>query len=278
MLPTFTVIGAMKAGTTSLYHYLNAHPEIVMSKTKEVNFFSSAEKYGMGIESYEAEFVGEGKACGEGSVNYSKYPLFPHVPERMHKVLPGAKLIYIVRDPIERLRSQYLHRWYDGLAEASMEHALAKREKNRLVLNEEEPCIQFSRYHMQIEQYLRYYPVEQILITTTEELKRDPRKTMQCVFDFVGVDSAFYSEDFTVVHNYTSGKGMRRFLSRLGLKNIVKRLVPPRLLNVHRRMTDEKTVKPSFSSELRESLVNYFRSDVEKLRSLTGQRFPDWCV
>ena len=109
MLPTFITIGAMKCGTHSLHQYLDLHPEIAMSQRKELNFFLTEAKFAQGLEWYSAQIAGNGTARGESSPNYSKCHMFPGVAERMHATLPDIKLIYLVRDPVERAVSHYVH-------------------------------------------------------------------------------------------------------------------------------------------------------------------------
>jgi hypothetical protein len=102
-LPTFIVIGAMKAGTTSLYHYLREHPQIFMPKAKELDFFAVETTWRRGIDWYAEQFAGAGGdeiARGEASTAYSKYPHYPNVPERIARAIPGCQLIYVVRLPL----------------------------------------------------------------------------------------------------------------------------------------------------------------------------------
>ena len=110
MLPNLIVIGAAKCGTTSLHAYLDEHPEIAMSREKELHFFVDRKNWGRGIEWYEAQFDASAPVRGESSPGYSAYPLYEGVAERMARVVPDAKLVYLVRDPVERVVSHYTHR------------------------------------------------------------------------------------------------------------------------------------------------------------------------
>jgi len=86
---------------------------------------------------------------GESSTSYSKYPVFDGVPKKMHSVIPDANLIYVVRDPIQRIISQYMHR---------VAHSEEQRTLEEILLNPENDYIYYSKYYMQIEKYLDYYP------------------------------------------------------------------------------------------------------------------------
>src|SRR5262245_46073038 len=110
-LPTFLVIGAMKGGTTALHTYLGSHPDVFMSDLKEPHFFSSGLGWDKGEEWYCSLFTeaGSATAVGESSTSYSKFPDVRHVPERAISLIPDLRVVYLVRDPIERIRSQYLH-------------------------------------------------------------------------------------------------------------------------------------------------------------------------
>lgn len=123
MLPNFIIIGAMKCGTTSLHFYLNQHPQIFMSQKKELNFFSRY--WDFGVDWYSSKFPNkENMICGEASPSYSKFQVWPNVPQRIHAIIPHAKIIYLVRNPIERIRSQYVHFYSSDKENRSLELAI----------------------------------------------------------------------------------------------------------------------------------------------------------
>ena len=180
-LPTFIVIGAMKAGTTSLFHYLRHHDDIFMSRIKELDFFVTEGNWSRGFEWYRRQFSGgDGfRARGEASTLYSKWPEYDGVPERIARALPGVSLVYVVRDPIVRMRSHYQHRVMTGAETAPPEVALIENPS----------YLACSQYAMQLGRYLEHFPREQVLIVTSEALRADRRPTVQRVYDFLGVDS-----------------------------------------------------------------------------------------
>ena len=115
-LPTFLIIGTMKGGTTSLYRYLRQHPEVFMPERKELNFFvdeyagppidpPEERNWSRGITWYEHQFADaeRERAVGEASANYSRHPTYPGVAERIAAVVPNVKLIYVMRNPIDRV-------------------------------------------------------------------------------------------------------------------------------------------------------------------------------
>lgn len=160
MLPNFVVIGTTKGGTTSLYEYLRTHPDIFLPATKEPRFFTVEDNWHRGVEWYKSNFdaaAGE-TAVGEVSPCYTLYPALSGVPERMARLIPNARLVYVVRQPIERMCSHYL------------EHVAHGRQRRPITeaLWEDQRYIYGSCYTLQIERFLEYFPREQLLVVTTE--------------------------------------------------------------------------------------------------------------
>ena len=109
-LPDFMVIGAMKAGTTGLAFYLGQHPDVFISSTMEANFFADPGNWHRGVGWYQRLFDSEKLHVGDGSVRNTMVPEYTGAPERIGRLLPDVRLVYLVRDPIERLRSMFIHR------------------------------------------------------------------------------------------------------------------------------------------------------------------------
>src|SRR3954454_1582153 len=142
MLPNLIVIGAAKAGTTSLHHYLDLHPQIAMSRWKELDFFSK-EFDRDGLRWYESQFA-DAPVRGESSPSYTRHPENPGAAARMASVVPDAKLIYIVRDPVDRYVS----------SSRSTRHALGKRSRALDGDLESEQAFHTSHYAVQLALYL----------------------------------------------------------------------------------------------------------------------------
>ena len=179
----------MKSGTTSLHHYLDEHPEICMSRVKETNYFISEKNYWRGLAWYKSLFHGVAKQYGETSPNYTKAEVFRHVPERMHATLPHAKLIYVLRDPIERIISHYAHRCAQGKENRPLIKALECTKRNSYFTS--------SCYFAQLQRFLEYYPLQQFLIFSAEDLRFNRRAALRRVFEFLGVDAEFDSPALT---------------------------------------------------------------------------------
>jgi hypothetical protein len=274
-LPNVVVIGGLKCGTTSLHHYLNAHPEIEMSRPKELNFFVEELNWGLGVNWYRSHFTGTAPVRGETSPHYTNRPFFEGVAERMAATLPEeARLIYMVRHPIDRVLSHYLHNLGGGYDERPLEEALA---------DERSSYVQRSRYAFQLEPYLEAFGTDRVLVITREELARERVETMRRVFAFVGVDPSFRSEDFEREWETGSGKtkGGFRLMDRAvrlpGLRALDRNFdrLPERLRWLVERIVHDpergEAPKPELPPALRERLAELFRPEVERLESIVGR-------
>ena len=264
MLPNLIIIGAAKCGTTSLHNYLNLHPQISMSQDKEPEFFIEEKNWSKGLDWYKSIFPSNAKIIGESSTSYSKYPVFKGIAERMHSIIPHAKLIYVVRDPIERIVSHYLERVCRGWESRDLDEILIELEEN--------PYVDYSKYYMQIEQYLKHYSRSSILMIDFDELKLNRKETLKKIFQFLGVDSSFNHKDFLIRHNISKGKRKPNRLSKF--------IEPvPVLSELRERMPwlfSSQINKPVLTESIRQDLADLMYEDVEKLRNFTGHDFAKW--
>lgn len=277
-LPNFLIIGAQKCGTTSMHHYLSKHPQIFMTKRKELHFFNKDKYWNLGVDWYRLQFESAFAIAGESTPCYTAYPYFPNVAERMAKVIPDAKFLYLVRDPIERIVSQYCH--YQSLrGEARpLEQAVFENDTNAGYLLR-------SRYYSQLERYLKYFDRDQILIISSNALNQSPKETVACVCKFLGVTDEFDSDAFSVRLNQS---GEKRQTTKLGreLHRAVRDLevrIPviqgsASMMAKIRVPWSKPVVVPTISDALRQRLVEELRPDITKFRELTGQSFSDWSV
>ena len=196
-LPDFLILGAQKAGTTALYAYLRWHPEITGPSFKEVSFFDR--HYAKGERWYRAHMpVRRRSLVGEASPSYLFHPL---APERVAGMLPGARLIALLRNPVDRAFSHYQHEVALGREPLSFEDAV-DREDERMQSELErmlrDPSyfslawwnytyIARGRYAEQLERWFAAFPREQLLVLFTEQLSADTAATYRRVLDFLGV-------------------------------------------------------------------------------------------
>lgn len=268
MLPDFVIIGAMKCGTSSLFRYLASHPDIVPSATKETDFFKTEKTFARGLGWYEGLFRGEGAHAVEASPNYTKRTFFPGVPERMHSVVPSARLIYILRDPVARAVSHYVHNLIDGRETRSFSEA---------ILDPAIGYIQTSRYHFQLQAFLERYPAEQVHLVQAEELDRDPVGVVHEVCRSLGVppdcDPAVLGQRFHETSEKRKPCSLERVI-RHGTRSEVIRTGAQRLL----RPLGTPVSKPVITAEDREVLRAHLAPDIEELCRFAGREFPGWSI
>lgn len=287
-LPSFLVIGAMKAGTTSLYHYLRHHPQVFMPRIKELDFFAGESNWRRGLGWYARQFAEAGPtaiAIGEASTAYTKYPHYQGVAERIAEHIPQALLVYVVRHPIERIRSHYQHRVAVGAETEPMECALIE---NPIYLD-------YSRYAMQIDRYLQHFPRERLLIVTSEGLRHDRLDTIRNVYTFLGVDPDWVPPTIDREFYRTEGRPVypsalwpvRRTIRRwFPAAKRAKELVDSFSLRVSEDRGGGSGGPPAFGSSaraeippgLRGLLEDRLRDDVRRLRTYLGPAFDGWGI
>ncbi len=186
-LPNLFVIGAAKAGTTSLHYYLDQHPEIQMSAVKEPNFFSGppgGNGYPLGrvetLADYESLFDDDFPLRGEASVGYSNFPRRQGVPGAIKVMVPEARFVYLVRDPVARVVSQYQYRVAMEGEQRPLAEALADLDDPYSVY------LCPGRYALQLELYLEEFDREQILVVDHADLLADRAAVLKSIFAFLG--------------------------------------------------------------------------------------------
>jgi hypothetical protein len=177
-LPDFIIIGAMKSATSSLHTQLAAQPGLFMSDPKEPNFFGDDEQYARGIGWYSSLFEGaaEGDLCGESSTHYTKLPRYSNTVPRMRALLPNVKLIYVMRHPVERLVSHYLHEWTQNVIACDINDALDRYPE----------LIDCSRYSYQLAPYFEAFGKASVLPVFVGALTRQPQEELGRVARFIG--------------------------------------------------------------------------------------------
>ncbi|MEL6605382.1 MAG: sulfotransferase [Cyanobacteria bacterium J06614_10] len=176
--PHFIIMGAMKCATTTLHEQLNAQPGVFMSEPKEPNFFSDDDQYQRGFDWYEGLFAAAapGDICGESSTHYTKLPTYPRAVERLRQYQPDVKLIYVMRHPVDRLISQYIHEWSQKTVSGSLSQALKRRPE----------LYQYSLYSMQLLPYLETFGPDNVLPVFFDRLKQHPQAELTRIGKFIG--------------------------------------------------------------------------------------------
>lgn len=295
-MPNFLIIGAAKSGTTALYHYIKQHPQIYMSPLKETEFFAFEGKEldfcGPGdmprhsitkLEDYQAQFhdVANETAIGEAS---PAYLYISSAADRIQQHIPNAKLIAILRDPVERAYSQFLMFIRDG-RETTFDFATALQSEETRALENWAwgwRYMDLGFYHLQLKRYFDKFDPNQLKVYLYEDLNKNPIGVLQDVFQFLEVDETFVP-DISVRHNISGMPKNKMLHSFLTQPNLIKTALRPLLTpSLRKKLTkdlrDKNSCKPTLSPEMRAQLVNIFREDILQLQDLIQQDLSNWLV
>jgi hypothetical protein len=275
VLPNFLVIGSAKSGTTSLAHYLRSHPQVYLADF-ELHYFVAERRWRLGPGWYQAQFKGarDEVAVGEKSPSYARHPHYQGVPGRIAALLPEVRLIYLVRDPLQRIRSEYLHRALNGREHRPLDEAVLASPA----------YLDTSRYALQIEQYLEHFDRTQLLVLTAEELRHTRAATLGRVQRFIGVTPSWQPPELQQEYNRTSQRPVRRPVVR-PLRRLLNASVrvgmPPRMVERLSYRSGSTTVDRTgvaFSDATRSRLEDELRDDVRRLRGYLGPQFDGWGI
>ncbi|HCI81292.1 MAG TPA: sulfotransferase [Ktedonobacter sp.] len=297
MMPNFFVVGAARAGTTSLNRYLNQHPDIYISPRKEVHFFA-AEHFpykGPGDEGMNrlvvhdeqqylqlfAGVTGE-KAIGETSPFYL---CLPGTVERMAHMIPDAKIIILLREPVDRLYSAFMHLVREGRETLSLEEGLGREAERKQ--QGFEPMWwykELSLYSSQVKHYMEVFGKEHVKIILYEEFSANPRQALREIFAFLGVSEDVVI-DTSVRYNAAGVAKSRKLYTLLtnfirrpnALQKRLKSLLPWRLRDVLATKAVSMLVKSvPMDTRLHEQLKPYFAEDVAQLEELLNRDLSCW--
>lgn len=273
MLSNFLIIGSQKAGTTSLYRILKQHPQIFMAEKKEINFFFKDEEYARGVDVYATHFAdcANQLACGEASPGYICHP---KAPARIHALLPNVKLILTVRDPIKRAISQY---WDNR---RHLNEPLTFAQALDAYLSDEyhpDKIGYFSRgvYMRYIENYLKYFPRENLLILPFEEMVADPSSFYKRIFTFLDIDTDFSTEDFDEAFNPTE-VWKNPFYQILIRKPHHQKKIPAKLRRLFYWGKKMPFSAPPIDEISRKRLEEFYRPWNDKLREFLRRDLAGW--
>ena len=280
--PNFLIIGAMKCATSSLQEQLMLQSGIFMTELKEPNFFSDDKQYEKGISWYTSLFTPKevDTLYGEASTHYTKLPTYPETITRIKKNIPESsklKFIYVMRHPIDRLISQYMHEWTQKTISANTDINEAIHKYPEL--------IDYSKYCMQLQPYLDSFGEDRVLPVFFERLVDNPEEELERICQFLNYPyPAHWHQDLAASN--VSSKRMRKsewrdfLVETPGLKTIRKRLVPHSFRERVKKLW-MMSERPQLSVESLEYLETIFDQDLRKLgcwldmKSLCCNNFKD---
>jgi Sulfotransferase family len=296
-MPNFFIVGAARSGTTSLDRYLSQHPEIYITPRKEAHFFAADHfpRTGPGDEGLNREVIRDkeqyaqlfagaagAKAIGESSVFYL---CFPGTAERIAQAIPDAKTIIILREPVARAYSAYMHLVRDGRETLGFVEGLSREEERKQ--KGFEPMWwyrELSLYYRQVKCYLDVFGTQRVKVLLYEEFFANPGLVLRDVFTFLGV-----KEDVSIntsVHYNLAGVPKSRKLYTL-LDNFIHEPSPLEkhirsLVPLHLRIAWASKVKGMLlspvplNSQIHAELKAYFAEEVGKLEDLLQRDLLCW--
>jgi sulfotransferase family protein len=291
-LPNLIVIGAQKCGTSSLHYYLDLHPEIEMSSPKELNFFTAEEgfdpepfavepadrellrpmaNWSRGLEWYQRHFNPQALVRGESSPAYAS-PWEQGVAERMAHVVPDARLIFMVRDPIDRAVSSYRHLRALGRERRPVADAL--RGSPGVYLGR-------SSYASLLRPFLDRFPRSRILVLRQEDLLSRRRETIRVAFEFLEVEEGFWSPRMERERNVSGRRSWRlSLLLRLRDSRLARASyrLPQEAKWLVERLNGSSTAKagPALDDETRRVLLDQLEPEIAGLEEITGWDLSEW--
>jgi hypothetical protein len=267
LLPTFFIIGAAKCGTTSLHEYLAGHPEVAMTTDKECMYFTGPDWEGK-LRGYRGLFFEDARVRGESSTGYTAWPWYPEVPDRIRATVPDARMIYLVRDPIERTISHYAQNVWDGVAVRTWEQLMDDLEDGWNV------PVWSSRYATQLERWRERFAAERILVLEAGDLRTRRAETLRRIFRFLEIDEDFVSPRWDDEHNAASSHLVPTALGR-ALGSAGRRWHERPVVG---RLVAREVAAPTLTPQQRERLIAVLKPEADRLREMTGLSFAGWEV
>ena len=295
-LPNFLIVGAAKAGTTSIHAYLQQHPQVFMCPVKETNFFAFEGEalnflggiskgylvnFATNISDYRAQFQGVNNEIAIGEACPS-YLYIPKAVERIKCYIPDVKIIVILRDPIERAYSHFLHHLRDRLVPYTDFDQALKLESQRIADNWwwDYHYTQVGLYYQQLTRYFDNFGRQQIKVTLYDDLQADSLAFIQDIWQFIGVEKNFFP-DMSAKHNATGIPRYRALDALIKESNLIKtiyQLLPAKFRQpITAKITKSNALwKPPLTPEIRQNLLDLYREDIVKLQDLIQQDLSHW--
>ncbi len=309
--PNFFLVGAAKAGSTSVAHYLGEHPQIYLSPIKEPNYFSRADinpnhfrellkkriamfdedkyfttseftslhaayltneqHYKMLFQKADGDLV-----TGEASVSYLWSPT---APQEIYNANPNAKIIMVLRNPIDRAFSHYLMDLRVNFTKLSFLDALKKDlESPYKTWNANSKYIELGLYSEQIKRYLAIFPNQNVKIIMFDTLKKNTKQEMINLFEFLNVDSGFapdynkkYNESYLYKNEFVNAVSRNAKLS-----HFLRSILNENIKNKIRHLITTKKAIPTITADERNYLGTFFKEDIAKIEILLQTNLSDW--
>jgi hypothetical protein len=298
-LPTFLIIGPPKCASTTLHYYLGQHPDVYVPAVKETNFFTH--DYYKGLNFYSKYFsdASSAQAIGEATPSYF---FLPFALDRIKKDLPNAKLIVLLRNPIDRAFSHWLMFKESGVEKKSFREAIDINIKQlsefnfegeegaklwddrRSTINDTEKWeriyLQPGLYAENIKQLYAKFDRTQIKIIFLEDLKNHFNETLESLFEFIGVDKHFHVTDKEQKNFYFNKKYFRLIQSVIGFNaaKSISSILPENIKSVFKQKQHAVKAVPKITVEDRMFLQDFYRPDIKELESILNRDMSGWMI
>jgi hypothetical protein len=293
----FIVIGAQKAGTSSLWQHLSSHPQLHLPRSKEAPFFSHDQPFGRGLEWYLEEFFGEAPSNAQWGTVTPHYMMgtedadVPEIARRIRAAVPEARLIAVLRDPVERALSHHRMARFRGLEQRAFDAAARDAlvpealERARRRPTETTSYIVQGEYARSLEAYLGVFPRDRLHVALTADLAEDPLATMRSIFAFLGVEADHHPPDLLRRHHRGGFTGRLDAKAEASLKAYLAQQVWPSMPRPRdqRRAFDfwfrqwnviPDDRLPALDPAVERLLRAHFARDAVRLERLTGATVP----
>ena len=269
------IIGAAKCGTTSLANHLAKHPEVCFSREKEPEYFSHQTDWQSKIRQYHQLYdPAPGQVLGEASTSYTMIPENENTHLRLFEYNPAMKLIYIMRDPVQRMISHFAHNYVRKRISQPLETEVL----------ENQAYVTRSSYATQIKPYLDTFGNDQVLLLIFEEFINDQQTTMIKVAEFLGIDPGYYKKNDAYGHKNSSynrkilpdGDGAGKFLKPL---KRFRRFIPESIVRAGLGILGNSLSKnPEFPAHVKSELYRRVQPEIAGIEEIMGRQIGSWKV
>lgn len=266
----FMIIGAQKCGTSTLFDILDSHPSIVGSRPKETNFFSLSQDWRNDLRGYEGLFeLKEGALYFEASTSYTFYPLRNlRIWDDIFDYNPKMKFIYLVRNPIERVVSNYMHAYERGYTDLDIEEAIRT----------EPVFIDVTRFYTQVSPYIRRFGRSNVLLIDFDDLIQSRQTVLRAISEFLAIDFKKFG-DYEKIHSNVSIGGRKKH-RKFDNPSLPLRAIRRFLPSAWNRLTDNSKrsfgQRPALTSECKEVIMNMLELEVRALERLMQKDLSGW--
>ncbi len=261
-LPDFIVIGAMKCGTSSLAAQLGAQAGVFMTTPKEPNYFSNDEVFEQGSQWYAELFAqtAPGQLCGEASTHYTKLPTYPQTVDRIARAFEHPpRFVYLIRDPVVRAVSHYIHEWSTGLMGSDITQAFGTHNE----------LVSYGCYAQQIAPYVERFGRDSIYLSSLETLKAAPQTELERICAHIGHTGPVQWENELGQQNVSAERVRPLPAHKLLVDNpvatVLRRGLVPKFVRTWLRKSRSMTKRPELPQALRTELQDRFLKDREEL-------------